>query len=106
MDKSKVWEYGFDDKYMGDHEGKWSAWFLSDLLCLFNGHVVSTSNNYLEVYSDDYKKRICVFIDKRLFVKFINWDNLDKYTNTQKDYLAYQGFCAKYNLNYEEWSDE
>ena len=106
MDKSKVWEYGFDDKYMGEHKGEWDAWFISDLLCLFNGRVVTTSNNYVEVVTDDYKKRICIYVDKGKFVKFINWDDLDKYTYTQKDYLAFQGFCAKYNLDYEEWSDE
>ena len=106
MAKEKIYEIGFDDKYMGNNEGEWSAWFLSDLLCLFNGHVVSTSNNYVEVATDDYKKRICVFVDKRKFINFINWDDMDKYIYTQKDYLAFQGFCTKYNLKYEEWCDE
>ena len=30
MSKEKIYEIGFDDKYMGDHEGEWDAWFLSD----------------------------------------------------------------------------
>ena len=103
---SNVYEAGFDDKYMGDHKGGWSVWFLSDLFCLFNGRVVCSSDNYVEVATEDYKKRICIYIDQKKFIKFINLDDLDKYIYTQKDYLAFQGFCSRYNLNYEEWSDE
>ena len=106
MSKEKIYEIGFDDKYMGDHKGEWDAWFLSDLLCLFNGHVVGTSVNCISVATEDYKKYICIFVDKRKFVTYQNLDDLDKYSYTQKDYLAFQGFCAKYNLKYEEWCDE
>jgi hypothetical protein len=106
MSKEKVYEYGFDDKYMGDHNGQWDAWFISDLLCLFNGHVVCTSKNYVEVATEDYKKRICIYVDKGKFITYINLDDLNKYSYTQRDYLAFQGFCNKYNFKYEEWCDE
>lgn len=106
MSKEKIYEHAFDDKYMGDHSGQWSAWFISDLLCLFNGHVVCTSKNYVEVATENCKKRICIDVDKGKFITFINLDNVNKYSYTQKDYLAFQGFCSKYNLNYEEWCDE
>lgn len=106
MSKEKIYEIGFDDKYMGDHKGEWDAWFISDLICLTGGHVVCTAKNYVEIATDDYKKRICIYGDKGKFIKFLSLDDLDKYSYTQKDYLAFQGFCAKYNLKYEEWCDE
>jgi len=102
MDKSKVWEYGFDDKYMGDHKGEWDAWFLSDLLCLIGGIVVCTAKDYVEVETDNFKKRICIYIDQMKFVCYVN----ERHEYTQKDYLAFQGFCTKYNFKYEEWCDE
>jgi len=106
MKNKKIHEIGFDDQYMGDHNGEWDAWFLSDFLCLINGRISCTSDGFIEATSEDYKKRICFYADKNKFINFISWDDLDKYTYTQKDYLAFEGFCAKYDLQHEEWSDE
>lgn len=100
--ESKVWEKGFDDKYHGDHKGKWNACFISDMICLIGGNVSCTGKEYIEVTADDYKKRICIYLDQMKFICWVNDD--DTYTN--KDYLAFQGFCTRYDLEYEEWFDE
>ncbi len=102
MSKEKIYEIGFDDKCMGDHKGEWDAWFLSDLICLVGGNVSCTAKDYVEVDTDDYKKRICVYIDLMKFVCYVG----DKHEYSAKDHLAFQGFCTKYNLKYEEWCDE
>jgi hypothetical protein len=98
----QLYEKGFDDKYMGDHKGEFNAWFISDMICLTSGNVSCTGKEYVEVTTYDYKKRICIYLDQ---MKFICWVG-DDYSYTQKDYLAFEGFCAKYNLQFEEWSDE
>ena len=98
----QLYEKGFDDKYMGDHKGEWDAWFISDLICLTGGNVSCTAVGYVEVDTDDYKKRICVYIDQMKFVCYVG----DKHEYSAKDHLAFEGFCTKYNFKYEEWSDE
>ena len=100
--ESKVWERGFDDKHYGDHKGKWNAWFLSDLFCLIDGYPVGGGSDCLEVFREDCKKRIRINMKQ---MKFICWVN-DDCTYTNKDYLAFQGFCTRYDLEYEEWFDE
>jgi len=102
MSKEKIYEIGVDYKYMGDHKGEWNAWFISDLICLTGGNVSCTATDYVEVDTDDHKKRICVYIDLMKFVCYVG----DKHEYSAKDHLAFEGFCTKYNLKYEEWSYE
>ena len=45
-------------------------------------------------------------MDDRKFVAYISLDDFNKYSYTNKDYLAFEGFCARYNLQFEEWCDD
>lgn len=93
-------------KIADDHAGEWSAWFISDFLALIDGRITCTSERYIEAATEDYKKRICFYSDNNKFINFIDLDDLDKFIYTQKDYLAFEGFCAKYDLQHEEWSND
>jgi len=102
IDNNKLYEKGFEDKHSAKHEGEWDAWFISDFLALIGGVISCTGKNYIEAETDDYTKRICLYIDDRKFVCYVG----ENYQYTNKDCLAFEGFCARYNLQYEEWCDD
>ena len=106
MDNNKLYEKGFEDKHNSKHKGEWDAWFISDFLALIGGVITCTSKNYIEAEADNYTKRICLYMNDRKFVAYISLDDFNKYSYTNKDYLAFEGFCARYNLQFEEWCDD
>ena len=103
--EAKIYEKGFEDKRIGGCKGNWSPWFVSDLICITGGNVSTESKNCLEVTTDDYRKRILIDLEKELLIIFIDGDD-QKYQYSTLDYLAFEGFCNKYSLNYEEWSED
>ena len=45
-------------KIADDHSGEWSAWFISDFLCLIDGRITCTADDIIEATTEDYKKRM------------------------------------------------
>ena len=81
-------------------------WFLSNLLALLDhGIVCCTSSTYLSVHSEsNCDKRITLFFDTKVFAIEVSLEKPLAYT--QKDYLAFEGFCQRYGFNFEEWLPE
>jgi hypothetical protein len=102
MAKEKIISTGFTDGFMGDYTGNWNPWFISDLICLLDGEISCEAKHYIEATTYDGKKRIGVYTDSKKFICFTSHD----YQYTRKDFLAFEGFCNKFDLKFEEWCDE
>ena len=83
-------------------DGLFCPWFMSDLICIFNGEVGTSSKDYVVVYSSDYKKELTVFLDKGNEKIIYTIDDDWRSHLTTKEHLAVRGFAKKYGLEVEE----
>ena len=101
LDKKEVmWQGSSEPNSLVD------PWFLCNLLSLLDdGKVGCTSDTTISIHSEsNYDKRITLFFDTKLFVIEVSFEKPLAYT--QKDYLAFEGFCQRYGFNFEEWLPE
>ena len=87
-------------------DGLFDPWFMSDLICIFNGEVGTSSGNCVVVYSSDYKKELIVFLDEGNEKIVYTIDDDWRSHMTPKEHLAVEGFAKKYGLEVEEWEKE
>jgi len=87
-------------------DGLFDPWFMSDLICIFNGEVVTSSTDTVTVSSSDFKKELTVFLQKDnkkiVYCLDENWRS----HLTKKEHLAIEGFAHQYGLEIEEWDKE
>ena len=87
-------------------DGLFCPWFMSDLICIFNGEVGTSSKDCVVVYSSDFKKELMVFLDKGNEKIVTTLDDNWRSHLTQQEHLAVEGFAKKYGLKAEEWEKE
>ena len=87
-------------------DGLFDPWFMSDLICIFNGEVGTSSGNCVVVYSSDYKKELMVFLDEGDEKIVYTIDDDPKSHLTTREHLAVEGFAKKYGLEVEELFQE
>ena len=87
-------------------DGLFDPWFMSDLICIFNGEVGTSSENCVVVYSSDFKKELMVFLDEGNEKIVYTIDDDWRSHMTPKEHLAVEGFAKKYGLEVEEWEKE
>ena len=87
-------------------DGLFDPWFMSDLICIFNGEVGTSSKDCVVVYSSDFKKKLMVFLDKGNEKIVYTIDDDWRSHLTTKEHLAVEGFAKKYGLKTEEWEKE
>jgi hypothetical protein len=94
-----------EDKVLAK-DGLFDPWFMSDLICIFDGEVGTSQGNCVVVYSSDYKKEIMVFLDEGDEKIVYTIDDDPKSHLTTREHLAVRGFAKKYGLEVEELFQE
>ena len=108
---TKEWEIEQAAKASTDEEtlakdGLFDPWFMSDLICIFNGEVVQSSKDHVSVSSSDFKKELLVYLNKGNEKIVYTIDDDWRSHMTKKEHLAVEGFAKTYGLRVEEWEKE